>query len=62
MRPPNYRQARKQKEQSRKQRQSEKLQRRLARPKQGDASTPAGEQVVAQPVQPATPGDSSQDR
>lgn len=43
MRPPNYRQARKQKEQSRKQRQEEKRERRAARAGRG-ATDPAGQQ------------------
>lgn len=57
MRPPNYHQARKQKEQSRKQRQSEKLQRRSARLKQCD-SAPTDAQDAGQPVRPASPGES----
>lgn len=53
MRPPNYHQARKLKEQSRKQRQNEKLQRRTARTKQDD---PASGGEPAAPA-PAKPGD-----
>jgi hypothetical protein len=56
MRPPNYHQARKQKEQSRKQRQSEKLQRRSARLKQGEEDPNATGEPA--PVPPATPVDS----
>jgi hypothetical protein len=41
MRPPNYHQARKSREQSRKLRQSEKLQRRTARVKQDESPAPA---------------------
>ncbi len=54
MRTPNYRQARKQKEQTRKLRQEEKQQRRVARAtRSGDASAGAG--VEQDPQQPAAP-------
>lgn len=52
MRPPNYHQARKLKEQSRKQRQSEKLQRRTARAKQTDDPASGGEPAAPAPTSP----------